>query len=173
MGSALIIATLDDVDALVGVDLGVSKARSVGQDRIAEFADATEDHTPIHLETEQALAAGLPSTIAHGLLTLSLGPALLCELLTIGEGLVGLNYGFDRVRFIKPVPVGARLRMGAKVEAVLSSGSGRRALIAESFALGDGTPVCFAMAILHLARREGERSLPGSDQPITLKNRGS
>ena len=173
MGSGLVIGNLDDVDALAGVDLGVSKARPVGQDRIAEFADATEDHTPIHLDTERALAAGFQSTIAHGLLTLSLGPALLGELLTIGEGLVGLNYGFDRVRFVKPVPVGACLRMGAKVESVLSSGSGRRVLIAETFELSDGAPVCFALAILHLTRREGERSLPAPDQPITLTNRGS
>lgn len=173
MGSGLIIADLDQVDALAGVDLGVSDARSVGQDRITEFADATEDHTPIHLDPERALAAGFPSTIAHGLLTLSLGPALLGELLTIGEGLVGLNYGFDRVRFVEPVPAGARLRMGARVESVLSSGSGRRVLIAETFELGDGAPVCFALAILHLTRRDGERSLPAPDQPITLTNRGS
>ena len=173
MGRALIIADLDDVDALAGVDLGVSKARWVGQDRIAEFADATEDHTPIHLDLERALAAGLPSTIAHGLLTLSLGPALLGDLLTIGEGLMGLNYGFDRVRFVEPVPVGSSLRMGAKVESVLSSGSGRRVLIAETFELGDRTPVCFALAILHLVPHDGERPLPLPDHSISLTDRGS
>jgi len=150
--AGVILDGLDDVDALPGADLGASGWRSVDQARIAGFAEVTEDRTPIHLDRDRALAAGLPSTIAHGLLTLSLGPALLGDLLTIGDGLTGLNYGFDKVRFVRPVPSGSRLRLRAEVAAVAASGDERRVSIAETFELeaAEPEPACFALAVLHL-----------------------
>jgi acyl dehydratase len=148
----LLLDQLGDVDSLSGVDLGVSRWRTIDQRRISDFAAVTEDHTPIHVDDARALAAGLPSTIAHGMLTLSLGPALLGDLLTIGGGLAGLNYGFERVRFVRPVLSGSRLRLRAKVEAVAASGDERRVSIAETFELEapESEPVCFALAIIHL-----------------------
>jgi acyl dehydratase len=84
----------------------------ISQTRITEFADVTDDHQFIHLDPERA-ARETPfgGTIAHGFLTLSLASALAYEALPELEGqTAGINYGFDRIRFLAPVPAGARIR---------------------------------------------------------------
>lgn len=75
------------------------------------FADATDDHQWIHLDTERAAASDLGGTIAHGLLSLSLGPHLSGQLLSLSGFAHSLNYGYNKVRFPAPVPVGSRVRM--------------------------------------------------------------
>lgn len=104
--------TLDELRAAVGTEIGVSEWRTVSQEMINEFADATDDHQFIHVDPVRA-AAETPfgGTIAHGFLTLSLLSTLAFEALPgIVGATMGINYGFDRVRFLTPVKTGSRVR---------------------------------------------------------------
>ena len=104
--------TLDELRAAIGTEIGLSEWRIVSQEMINEFADATDDHQFIHVDPARA-AAETPfgGTIAHGFLTLSLLSTLAYEALPgIVGATMGINYGFDRVRFLTPVKTGARVR---------------------------------------------------------------
>jgi len=108
--------------AAVGEDEGAGDWLEVDQKRIDAFADVTEDHQFIHVDPEQAAALSpWGTTIAHGFLTLSLLVHLSASIPLPGERydgiLMGINYGFDKVRFITPVKVGSRIR----VKSVLAS----------------------------------------------------
>lgn len=95
----------------VGTKYEPSEWIDITQDRINTFADCTEDHQFIHVDEEAAAQTPFGSTIAHGLLTLSLLPKLIEGQGVVPENLVmGLNYGFDKVRFLAPVRVGKRVR---------------------------------------------------------------
>ncbi|MFC8600314.1 MaoC family dehydratase [Isoptericola sp. NPDC057191] len=83
---------------------------TVDQDRIDTFAAATEDHQWIHVDPQRAAAGPFGTTIAHGFLTLSLLPRLASTLVDVGGVAMAMNYGLDRVRFLHPVPAGARVR---------------------------------------------------------------
>lgn len=103
---------LAEFAGLVGREIGVSSWIAVDQTMINAFADATRDHQFIHVDPERA-AAETPygGTIAHGFLTLSLLSAMNYEALpAIVEQTVGINYGFEKVRFVAPVKAGARVR---------------------------------------------------------------
>lgn len=103
---------LVDLAGLVGHEIGTSQWITVDQTMIDAFADATRDHQFIHVDPERA-AAETPygGTIAHGFLTLSLLSAMNYEALPkIVEQTVGINYGFDKVRFVAPVKAGTRVR---------------------------------------------------------------
>ncbi|EFO31227.1 nodulation protein N [Roseibium sp. TrichSKD4] len=104
--------SLADMKALVGTEVGVSRWFSVSQDRIDAFADVTEDHQFIHVDPIRARdEAGMDSTIAHGFLTLSLLSAMALDATPAIEGTrMGINYGFDKIRFLSPVKVGAKVR---------------------------------------------------------------
>jgi acyl dehydratase len=108
---------LGDLPALVGQELGVSEWLQVDQDRIDRFADVTQDHQWIHVDVERARRE-IGGTIAHGLLTLSLLPVLTASVLDVQGVIRGLNYGFDKVRFLSPVPCGARIRSRHLLKAV-------------------------------------------------------
>ena len=95
----------------VGTKYEPSEWIDITQDRINTFADCTEDHQFIHVDEEGAAKTPFGSTIAHGLLTLSLLPKLIEGRGVAPENVVmGLNYGFDKVRFLAPVRVGKRVR---------------------------------------------------------------
>ncbi|RST85842.1 MaoC family dehydratase [Aquibium carbonis] len=104
--------TTDDLLAAVGTEIGVSPWRSVSQTMIDRFADATDDHQFIHVDPERAMReTSFGGTIAHGFLSLSLLSTLAYETIPPLEGAtVGINYGFDEVRFKAPVRSGARVR---------------------------------------------------------------
>jgi acyl dehydratase len=104
--------TVDDIPAAIGTEIGRSEWRTVTQEMINLFADATDDHQWIHLDQDRA-AKETPfgTTIAHGFLTLSLLSTLAYEALPALEGAtMGINYGFDRIRFMAPVRAGAKVR---------------------------------------------------------------
>ena len=104
-------ATLDDLRACVGEEVAVSDWVDVSQQRIALFADATDDHQWIHTDAARAAAESpFGGTVAHGFLTLSLLPALLTRALHMVDMKMGLNYGLNKVRFPAPVPSGSRVR---------------------------------------------------------------
>lgn len=103
-------ANVADLEAALGRELGPTEWFTVQQSRIDGFADDTEDHQWIHVDTERAAAGPFGATIAHGFLTLSLVPYFVTQLRAL-EGLrMGINYGLDRVRFPSPVRVGSRIR---------------------------------------------------------------
>lgn len=91
----------------------------IDQQRIDDFADVTLDHQFIHVDPEGAAKTPFGSTIAHGLLTLSLLPKLIEPVMVTPENVVmGINYGFNRVRFPQPVKVGSRVRAAMTLRSV-------------------------------------------------------
>ncbi|WP_305093269.1 MaoC family dehydratase [Prescottella sp. R16] len=108
-------ASLAELTNLIGVELGPTEWYDVTQERVNAFADATDDHQWIHIDTERAAASPLGGTIAHGLYSLSLGPALSAELIRLDGFAHSLNYGYNKVRFPAPVPSGSRIRMRATI----------------------------------------------------------
>jgi acyl dehydratase len=105
------IASLDEIRARVGEEVGVSDWVLIDQARIDAFADVTEDHQFIHVDPEAAAKTPFGGTVAHGFLTLSLLPRLAAEAMVRPEGVkMGVNYGFERVRFMAPVRSGKRVR---------------------------------------------------------------
>jgi acyl dehydratase len=102
------IAALND---FVGKEVGVSEWLDVSQERINQFAEATEDRQWIHVDVERAQRESpFASTIAHGFLSLSLLSELGKRAMSVGGVRMGINYGLNRVRFVSPVPAGARIR---------------------------------------------------------------
>ncbi|WP_072688196.1 MaoC family dehydratase [Rhodococcus marinonascens] len=117
-------SSFDELTALIGKELGPTEWHDVTQQRVNDFADATDDHQWIHIDPERAAASPLGGTIAHGLYSLSLGPALSAQLLRFDGFAHGLNYGYNKVRFPAPVPVGSRIRMRATVLSAEKVGGG-------------------------------------------------
>ena len=103
-------ASLDELRAAVGTEVGPGPWMDVTQERIDKFADATGDHQWIHVDPDRAASGPFGGTIAHGFLSLSLIPALTDGLTTVDGVTMGVNYGLNKVRFPAPVPVGSRVR---------------------------------------------------------------
>ena len=100
-----------DLKDYIGKEVGVSDWLTIDQQRIDAFADATGDHQYIHVDPERAAQTPFGTTIAHGFLTMSLMVPMGYEgALKLENTVMGINYGFDRLRFINPVRVGSRIR---------------------------------------------------------------
>ena len=113
------LATLAELDDLVGTVLGVSSWLEVTQERINTFADATGDHQWIHVDPERAVAdSPFGGPIAHGYLTLSLIIPMWGEVLAVDSVTMAVNYGLNKVRFTNPVPAGGRVRLKATLAKV-------------------------------------------------------
>ncbi len=104
--------TLEAYRSMVGQEIGVSSWHLVDQSRIDVYADVIEDHQFIHVDPERAKRETVfGTTIAHGFLTMSLLSIMSYEVMPLVEGVtMGVNYGFDRLRFISPVKSGSRVR---------------------------------------------------------------
>ena len=112
---ALTIVKPENIAEYIGKDLGTTDWFTVDQDRINNFADATEDHQFIHVDPERAIPI-FGSTIAHGFLSLALTAGIGKDIALVIDGAkMGLNYGLDKVRFLSPVPVNSRVRMSSVV----------------------------------------------------------
>ncbi|MGD9618543.1 MAG: MaoC family dehydratase [Mycolicibacterium sp.] len=109
---------LAELIAAEGEQLGPTAWLEITQDRVDLFADATDDHQWIHVDPQRAAAGPFGGTIAHGLLTLSLIPHFTHQLYRVDDIAMAINYGYNRVRFITPVRVGARLRARAELATV-------------------------------------------------------
>jgi acyl dehydratase len=147
MASALHEVTgLEALRALVGTELGRSRWFEIGQDRIATFADATDDHQWIHIDPERAARESpFGGTVAHGFLTLSLLPSMLADVLVMVDAKLVVNYGLNKVRFPAPVPAGSRVR-AAIVLAALDDEAGSTQLTLDVTVEREGgnKPVCVA-----------------------------
>ncbi|WP_426025712.1 MaoC family dehydratase [Brevundimonas sp. TSRC1-1] len=120
------VMTTSELQSLVGQQVGVSRWFEVSQARIDAFADCTEDRQFIHVDPEAAQATPFGGTIAHGFLTLSLASAMSYDAVAPLEGAVmGINYGFDRLRFLAPVRAGSRVRGRFRLLSAEDRGAGR------------------------------------------------
>ncbi len=105
------VASIDDIRSRIGEEIGVTDWIGIDQARINAFAEATDDHQFIHVDPEAAAKTPFGGTIAHGFLTLSMLSRMSYEVALVPEGLkMGVNYGFDKVRFLSPVRAGKRIR---------------------------------------------------------------
>lgn len=104
--------TLEAYLAMVGKEIGVSSWHLIDQPRIDTYADVTEDHQFIHVDPERAKTeTAFGTTIAHGFLTMSMMSVMSYEVMpAIAGTTMGVNYGFDKLRFISPVRSGKRVR---------------------------------------------------------------
>ena len=113
--------------AEIGKDAKIGEWFEVTQERINDFADATLDHQFIHVDPERAAQTPFGGPIAHGFLTLSLlvhlSTTIPNDLPKLDGLLMGVNYGLNKVRFINPVPAGARIRATAEVSDVTLKGN--------------------------------------------------
>ncbi|WP_025035725.1 MaoC family dehydratase [Bradyrhizobium sp. DOA9] len=104
--------TLQAYQAMVGKEIGVSSWHLIDQPRIDSYADVIEDHQFIHVDPDRAKKeTAFGTTIAHGFLTMSLLSIMSYEVMPVIAGTtMGVNYGFDKLRFISPVRSGKRVR---------------------------------------------------------------
>ena len=115
-----------DLPGLIGEEIGVSRWIEIDQARIDAFADITEDRQFIHVDPEAAKATPFGGTIAHGFLTLSLLSAMSYDAVPPLEGVaMGVNYGFDKLRFLAPVMSGSRVRGRFRLLSAEDRGGGR------------------------------------------------
>ena len=146
--STRIINGADELKGLIGEHLGYSPYVSISQEQVNQFADATGDHQWIHIDVERATAGPFGAPIAHGYLTLSLGPALYPQVVSIGGFSMGVNYGTNKVRFMSPVKVGSNLRLGVKLLDVTDISGGIQSTMEFTFECeGADKPSCVAEVV--------------------------
>jgi acyl dehydratase len=120
------IATLDEIRARIGSEIGTSDWITIDQQRIDRFADTTEDRQFIHVDPALAAQTPFGGTIAHGFLTLSLLSRMAADVMLVPDtAKMAVNYGLDRVRFIAPVRVGSRVRGRFTLDAVEDKAPGQ------------------------------------------------
>ncbi|WP_042380930.1 MaoC family dehydratase [Streptacidiphilus melanogenes] len=141
-------ASLEDLAAAVGTELGSSDWHLVDQKRVDLFAEATGDHQWIHVDPERAKDGPFGTTIAHGYLTLSLIPVLAKECYSVEGVRMAVNYGSDKVRFPAPVPVGSSVRATAELVSADSVSGGLQVVVRYTITSKDGgKPHCVADTI--------------------------
>ena len=114
-----IFTSVADLERMRGERVGESAWRYVTQELVDEFAHVSGDHQWIHVDPERARRESpLGTTIAHGFLTLSLLSSMTAEVISMPNARLSLNYGFDRLRFVSPVPVGSEIRGTFAIEDV-------------------------------------------------------
>ncbi len=146
--SPRIINGADELKGLIGEHLGYSPYVSISQEQVNQFADATGYHQWIHIDVERATAGPFGAPIAHGYLTLSLGPALYPQVVAIGGFSMGVNYGTNKVRFMSPVKVGSNLRLGVKLLDVTDITGGIQSTMEFTFECeGADKPSCVAEVV--------------------------
>ncbi|OYO02963.1 dehydratase [Enemella evansiae] len=147
------VADVTELEALAGSDLGTTDWLSVDQQRIQLFADATDDQQWIHTDPERATKESpFGGPIAHGYLTLSLLIPLWSSLLVVRSQKQAVNYGLNKVRFVSPVPAGARIRLrGVLNEVTRLPNNGAQMTVAATIELeGSDRPACVAEAIFRV-----------------------
>ncbi len=113
--SKVIIKSFDELEKLIGSELGISDYHQFTQEQINLFADATLDHQWIHVDEEKAKEGPFGSTIAHGYLTVSILPHLWNQIVDVQNLKMQVNYGIEKLKFNAPVKVNDRVRLHASV----------------------------------------------------------
>ena len=147
------VNSIDELGALVGTHLGYSEYRTVTQEQVNLFAEATGDHQWIHVDPVRAKTGPFGGPIAHGYLTLSLIPVLLGGVMKVDGVAMGVNYGTNKVRFTSPVPVGSEIRAGATLASVEEVAGGVQvALDVVVEVAGAPKPSCVAQVVFRYYR---------------------
>ncbi len=134
-----------------GRHLGYTEWQEMTQERVNQFADATDDHQFIHVDVERAKSTPFGGTVAHGYLTLSLMAPVGQQLLQVSDAKMGVNYGLDRVRFPAPLPVGAQWRGGAEILEVSEVPGGLQIKMKGTIEVkGSEKPACVAESLVRL-----------------------
>ncbi|MFE6749389.1 MaoC family dehydratase [Kitasatospora purpeofusca] len=143
-----IFASLAELTAAVGTELGTSQWHTVDQARIDLFAEATGDHQWIHVDPERAKESRFGTTIAHGYLTMSMIPVLAKECYGVEGVRMALNYGSEKVRFPAPVPVGTAIRATAELVSATEVSGGVQAVVRFTITSAESAkPHCVAETI--------------------------
>jgi len=120
------VTSLDEIRSRIGEEVGVSSWMTIDQQRIDEFDGATEDRQFIHTDPEAAAQTPFGGTIAHGFLSLSMLSRMAAEGMLVPDNVkMAVNYGLDRVRFIKPVRSGKRIRGRFRLDSVEEKAPGQ------------------------------------------------
>jgi acyl dehydratase len=123
--SAVEVKGIEGLQALIGKEIGPGEWREVRQEDIDAFADLSGDHQWIHVDVERAeKESPFGTTVAHGNLTLSMIDGFRLDLISTSGFQLGVNYGWNKVRFPAPVPAGSRVRAKAEVVSVDEVGGG-------------------------------------------------
>ena len=146
-----VFTTFEEIEAAAGQEIGVSDWVEITQERVDQFADATDDHQWIHVDQERAKAGPFGGTIAHGYLTLALIPWLGSQVFGLDTPGARLNYGVNKVRFPNPVPVGSRIRARVTVGGVTDLPSGKQLTMGFVIEIEDhAKPACVAETVVLL-----------------------
>jgi acyl dehydratase len=153
--AVLAVETLEALEQYVGKEIGVSEWLAVTQERINQFAEATEDRQWIHVDPKRATRESpYHATIAHGFLTLSLISRLMKDAIRIGSGIrLAVNYGLNRVRFPCPVRAGSRIRGRFSLLAMRDCVDAREVVLSCSVECeGNEKPCCVAEWIVRYSK---------------------
>jgi acyl dehydratase len=149
---SITVSCIEQLEEMVGTELGPTEPRTLDQATIDAFADVTGDHQWIHVDRERAAAGPFGATIGHGLFTLSLGPVLMEELIRFQGFAHVLNYGYGKVRFPSPTPVDSRIRMRLGITSVERvPGGGAQLTVSQTFEREGGEkPTCVAESLARI-----------------------
>ena len=145
---------IEGMKEIVGEEIGPGEARAVTQELIDGFAEVSGDHQWIHVDPERsAKESPYGKTIAHGNLTLSLADSFRKELVRADGFALGVNYGWNKIRFPAPVPSGSEVRLGATLASLEDVSGGVQALLDLDISVRDAdTPSCVAQAVIRYYR---------------------
>ncbi|GAA0382939.1 MaoC family dehydratase [Microbispora corallina] len=150
-----IFTDLAELKAAKGEHLGYTDWREISQERVNLFADATDDHQWIHVDADRAKEGPFGGTIAHGYLSLALVPSFMQELFRVEGIRMAVNYGLNKVRFPRPVPVGSRVRAGAEIVDVKGTPAGTLANLRVTIEVeGADRPSCIAETLSLFVRED-------------------
>ena len=145
------ITGLDELKAAEGETLGTSDWHEVTQKDVDTFADVTGDHQWIHVDVDRAKETPFGGTIAHGYLTLRLGPTLNNQVFKLEGFAFALNYGLNKVRFPAPVPVPSKVRARPKLKEIDRRPRRRPVIFEVTFEREGGEkPVCVAETVVRV-----------------------
>ena len=137
-----------EIAAAAGQELGVSEWVAITQDRIDMFADATGDRQWIHVDPERAAEGPFGGTVAHGYLTLSMLPFLGAQVFAFAGNLARVNYGLNKVRFVSPVRVGAKIRNRVEMLEVVDIEKGQQVTLQHTIEIKNSEkPACVAETV--------------------------
>jgi acyl dehydratase len=145
------VTDLSSLRESAGKHLGYTEWEEMTQERVNQFADATDDHQFIHVDRERAKQTPFGGTIAHGFLTLSLVAPTSQQVMKVTDAVMGVNYGLDRVRFPAPLPVGAQWRGGIEILEVTDIPGGVQIKSRVTIEVKDSEkPACVAESLVRL-----------------------
>ena len=146
-----VFSTFEEIEAAAGEEIGASEWVEITQERVDQFAEATDDFQWIHVDVERAAEGPFGGTIAHGYLTLSLIPQFTPELFRLETPGAKLNYGVNKVRFPNPVKVGSRIRAHAEIADVSDVPAGKQLVTRYTIEIeGESKPACVAETVVLL-----------------------